>query len=442
MKKILVVLCALFICAGMWAQTTCPGCSIDIDADATVHNGVAPGDPAGYIDPGTGKLDVSGMAAGSLLCFNVSLTNFDFNLAGYQFQINFPANVVAFSEVAGDWNAGTGAVVVPGPVMPAAATQSLPSDDMGVLIAPTNLQNREGKFEIGELITDPGMRPAGSPGTPNAGGVIARIWIEWNPTGLATCTSGNETIRIPIGASFVDRSDDLFANDNAERVTVGNAEISVAIGDPGAFIRSNFNNDANRDSLDALGSALCALNGQASCTGWTGATANEFLQVFDYNCDGFVNSLDALPLARLCLNLQNRTASKKADYFSVSEAGVLNIDYENRIGAMASSTILLEGLKVGAPSISEAASEAGWALVHERRNGSLQYILLNLKGQNLQIPTVRFEYEPIANNAQMAIVGTANQTADFNEFKYVPQLLADNNQVRPARETFKENHKK
>lgn len=431
MRK-LAILLVLCFSAAIWAQTTCAGCTVSITPDATVHNGAAPGDPAGYID-GNGKLDTTGMSGGDLICFDISLENFDFNLAGFQFEVNYPAFLTALSTNAADWNAGTGAVLVAGDVMPSGFLQNLPADNAGNLLAATSLQNGEGKFQVGVLVTDPSQRPQGSVGTPNAGGIVLKAWFTLNKT--ATCNSSEEGPYVKIGSSFSGPADDLFADDNANRVTVGSANIEALFGDTTALLRADANGDDARNAVDALGAANCSLNGEGgSGCPFSGTTA-EFNQVFDYNCDGSVNAADALGNAKLALNLQNRTSFKNLEYMNFEESGLLTINYENRTGAMATATMMLSGIKVGAPAISQAAQDAGWVLIHERNSSTMQYILLNPgAGRNATIPTVSFEYKPVSKVGRIALAESFGQNADLTEFAYAPQMLTEDlgNNVRES----------
>jgi hypothetical protein len=416
MKKVLATLCLLFMSMVTWAQT-CAGCSVSLEADTVSGSGVMNGQ----------ILDLTGVAAGSTVCFDIVLENFDFNLAGYQFEVNYPAQLMKLSETDADWQAGTGFVAIPGSFITAANAgggfpyQQLPADSNGDLTAATAVQNGEGRKPLGVLLVDPAQRPAGSVGTPNAGGSIMKICFELNPSGLATCTSFEENFSINLSAVFNSPSDDIFANEAAERVTVGTSAITLTWQDTNAgFIRADGNKDGSRNSLDALVSALCALNGQANCTGWEADPAADFTQTFDYNCDGSVNALDALGNARMALGLQNRTATKNANYMAVDGSGSLTFDYENQKGAMAFSQISFDGVKVGAPTISAEAKQAGWNLFHVRNGSAMQIMAINLSGENMPYPAVSFTYESVSNNGRIGLVDTAHQTADLATFAYVP----------------------
>jgi len=422
MRK-LAILLVLCFSAAIWAQTTCSGCSVRFEPDATIHNGASAGDPAGFIDA-NGKLDTTGMSGGDLICFDVYLENFDFNLAGFQFEVNYPAFLTALSTDAADWNAGTGAVITAGAVMPDGFLQALPADNTGDLIAATTLQNGEGKFQVGVLVTDPGQRPAGSVGTPNAGGIILKVWFTLNKS--ATCNSSEEGPYIKMGTSFGGPADDLFADDSANRVTVSSSNIEALFGDTTAWLRADANGDNLRNAADALGAANCSLNGEGgSGCPFSGTTA-EFNQALDYNCDGSVNAADALGNAKLALGLQNRSSFKNLEYMNLNESGVVSMNYENRTGAMATATMMLSGVKVGAPTISKAAQDAGWVLLHERNSSAMQYILLNPgASKNTAIPTVSFDYKPLSKVGRIALAESFGQNADLAEFAYVPQMLTE-----------------
>jgi hypothetical protein len=422
MKKVLATLCLLFMGMVTWAQT-CGSCAVSLQADTVNGSGVLNGQ----------ILDLTGVVAGSTVCIDLVLEDFDFNLAGYQFQINYPSNLLALSTTDADWQNGTGFVAIPGEFMTtgngggAYPMQQLPADTGGSLTGATAVQNGEGRKPLGFLLTDPSQRPAGSSGTPNAGGSIAKICFELNPSGLATCTSFQESFSINLAAVFNGVSDDIFANENAERVVVGTSAITLVWQDTNAgFVRCDANKDGNRNQLDALAGALCSLNGQGSCAGWGGNTADEFRQSFDHNCDGNVNALDALPNARKCLGLQNRTSFKNANYMAVSEAGMMTLDYETQRGAMAFAEFQFDGVGVNAPFINEEAQKAGWNMFHLRDGNAMQIMVINLSGENKAYPAVHFNYEPVSKNARIGLMDTAHQTADLNTFAYVPVVNTQN----------------
>jgi hypothetical protein len=422
MKKVLATLCLLFMSMVTWAQT-CAGCSVSLEADTVTGSGVLNGE----------ILDLTGVAAGSTVCFDVVLENFDFNLAGYQFEVNFPSNLMRLSQSDADWQAGTGFVAIPGAFITSGnagggyPNQQLPADSNGDLTAATAVQNGEGRKPLGVLLVDPAQRPAGSVGTPNAGGSIMKICFELNPSGLATCTSLEEEFSINLAAVFNSPSDDIFANEAAERVVVGTSAISLVWQDTNAgFVRADANKDGVRNQIDALGAALCSLNGQANCASYAAGTADEFTQAFDHNCDGTANGVDALANARKCLGLQNRSATKNANYMAVDGNGSMIFDYENQKGAMAFVEISFDGVKITEPTISEEAKQAGWNLIHLRNGSAMQIMALNLSGENAAYPTVSFNYEPVSSNARIGLVDTAHQTSDLATFAYVPVINTQN----------------
>ncbi len=435
MKKIIAALMTLLFGVALYAQPTCASCTIRIEAAGDVHNGAAPGDPAGFID-GSGKLDVSGMAAGSLIYFDVILEDFDFNLAGYQYQINYPANLAMFSEDANDWINGTGAIVTVGAAIAGFPVQQLPATLTGDNAPATVSENSEGKKPVGVLLTDPLQRPQGSVATPNAGGVIMRMCLMLNPNNQTSCNSFAEPIRIRLVSSFSGPQDDIFANENAERVTVATGDIQVLFGDPSAPLRGDANNDGVRDFNDTLAVARCTLFGEASpnCN-WTPA-GRIFDIVFDYNCDGVVDFADTLGIARLSLGLQNRSAKARPDYATVAGSGVMVIDYAGQTGAMVGGSFETLALKVGAPYLDEAAQRNGWAIVHENVGGAIRYALFNAKAEgDMTIPKVKFSYETLEQEGRVALTDAFNQKNNLRSFSFQPQYYTEGVVIPNAKET-------
>jgi len=443
MKKALAILIALMACATAFGQT-CGTCSIRIEAAADVHNGAAPGDPAGFID-GSGKLDTSGMAAGSLLYFDVILEDFDFNLAGFQFQIGYPANMTMFSEDANDWINGTGAVVGAGAAIAALPIQQLPATQTGDNAPATNAENSVGQKPVGILFTDPLQRPQGSPGMPNAGGAIMRICLTLNPNNQMTCNSFEEPVQIRLVGSFNGPQDDIFANDNAERVTVSTSSIQVVFGDPSAPLRADSNNDNARDFNDTLAAARCSLFGEGDprCT-WTPG-GRDFDTVFDYNCDGVVDFSDTLGMARLTLGLQNRSGKTKPAFSSIAGNGVMSFDYTGQTGAMAAGSIETYGLKLGAPYINEVAQRQGWSIVHQLNGDVIDFAVINVKAdRDIAIPNVYLAFEPVKQDqpeGRAALVGAFNQKATGREFAFQPQLFIEGGVVPSVKQDLNEIHK-
>ena len=406
MKKTLFGICTLLFAVSIMATN-----NLSIEADASVHNGLAAGDPAGFIDI-NGKLDTSGMAAGSLICFNVLFENFDFTFAGYEFMIEYPSWLTSMSTTDADWEAETGATYKKGGFITSTAVQFLPASSDGSRTAAT-VSNPQGKVRIGMLWTDPNDRPAAG-----AGGVIGQVCFTLNPNLQLSCDSAEETVRIYL-TSNTNAEADIFANDSATRVVLGNpATISVKFGNPSKFIRGDFNKNLTRNAIDALGAALCCLNGQSNCTGWTANTADEFTQTFNYNCDGAANAIDALGMAKLCLGLQNRSASKQLETYDVTGKGAFVIDSEGTRGAQAFVAFKMQNIVVESISIDKEAEKAGWVLIDKSEDDHFMYTVLNFQGDAV-IPRVTMKYTT-NGEGQIAIAETAHQTYQFEEFKYTP----------------------
>jgi len=415
MKKTVLTFFITLLAVTLFAQT------ITIAPSASVHTGAAAGDPLGFID-GSGNLDISGMSNGDLVCFDIILADFDFNFAGYEFEINFPAYLVALSENAADWQAnagdGQGATYLKGSFI-SGSVQFLPADANGDRVAATTLENLEGKKRIGMLWTVAGDRPIGSAGTPNAGGTIGTVCFTLNKA--ADCNSTEEVVMIKMSTNY-STDEDIFANDAAEREFISATNISGTFGDPSVnFKRADFNKDTNRDSLDALGAALCALNGQANCTGWESDSVADYTQALDYNCSGAVDAQDALGLARLCLGLQNRTSFKSLEYYATGKAGMLVIDNEGLSASHQFVGFKVNNLHIESIGIDQSAIDAGWALIDKREGDTFMYSVMNFRG-DAQLPTVRINYKSSGEQGQIAVVETIHQTADLAEFQYSPSI--------------------
>jgi len=415
MKKLIALAAALMLTAAAWAGAT----ELLIEADAATHNGGAAGDPAGFID-GSGNLDVSGMAAGSTLKFNIILNDPDFTMGGYQFEIHYPSVLTALSENDADWDGNTGFIYMPGAYI-TGNFQMLPANNLGERTAGT-VDNPAGKVTVGLIWTVPGDRPG-----PDAGGVIGQLCIEWNPSAVATCTSATESIRVVAGT-------EIFADDSASAAYSLASTIGVNFGDPSARVRADFNGDGNRTAGDALGAARCCLfgSGNAACNGgaidWDSVPVAEFTQTFDFNCSGSVTAADALGAARLALGLVNRNAGKKLDYLAVSEGGEISFEYAKNQGAMVSATVVTSGMNIKDVYLDESAKKAGWALIHSVEAGALSYILMNPgTATDISFPAVKMAYDLTGKEGRIGVVQTLNQKTDYSEFAAAPKvyLLGD-----------------
>lgn len=389
--------------------------ALTIAPDATTHNGAAAGAAEGFIDA-MGNLDVSGMAAGSTLKFNISLADPDFTIGGYQFQINYPSSLSALSENDSDWDNNTGAIYLPGGYI-TGSFQMLPATNLGARTAGT-VDNAAGRVTVGLIWTVPGDRPGN-----DVGGVIGQLCLTLNPSAVATCTSQSEPVSIVAGT-------EIFADENAASAFTLGANVSVNFGDPSARVRSDFNGDGNRSAADALGAARAALFGRcnAQVTGgavdWCNLPEAEFIQTFDFNCNGSVTAADALGCARLALGIANRRSSlKTADFMAVTEDGEISFEYAKSVGAMVTASVRVDGMEISGLSISEEAKKAGWTLLHTIEGGVVSYGLMNPgTTSDLPFPAVNMSYKLTGKEGRIGVLGTLNQKTNYAEFAASPKL--------------------
>jgi hypothetical protein len=420
---------ALFLLLAAVGLTAFAQVSIKIVPAADVHNGAAAGDPAGFINEVDNKLDVTGMAKDDMLVFDIILENFEFNLAGYEYKINFPSQLTKMSVTDTDWNTGVGAVYKAAGLTAAGSTQFLPADQNGDLTADT-VDNGEGTVRVGMLWTNPDDRPLGSVGTPNAGGVIGRVAFMYNRNG---CDSSHETISVYLTSSGSATDADIFADHAALRQVVASSSVTVAVGNTSSRLRGDFNKNGSRTPGDALGAARCALYGQANCTGWTGDTAAQFKQGFDFNCSDSVTPGDALGMARLCLGLQNRTASKNA--FNVALDGQPTSMVIKNNALMASQqvvTLKLNNVKVTGFAIDQEAQKAGWTILEKIGGEFAQYMLLHPEYVDARIPEVTMTLQS-GDKAELQVYDVFTQSTDYQTLQDSLQIDTPTSLEKPVK---------
>lgn len=437
MKKILMLLLCLTALYA-WAAN-----EITIVPDATVHNGGAAGDPAGFID-GSGKLDISGMTGASeLLVFDVVISNLDFTLAGYEFKIDYPVNLTMLSTTAADWQNGTGAIYSAAGYTASGAVQWLPADGNGDRTAGT-VDNINGIVRVGMLWTNAGDRPVGD----GLGGdvMIGKISFLFDATN-ATCTSGEEQIEITVTSadpSIVPEAD-IFADDSANRVVVGSVPAVVMFGDPSANVRADGNNDGSRSPADLLIAANCSIFGNnpahPNCSvsgGWDWSTDPKFIQTFDYNCDGVVSPADLLGNARLTIGVGNRTSFKTLDHYTVdAQNGALSIKYDQTRGLMSHVLFKYQGLQIAEPTISEKAIQEGWTLIYDLGPETLSYAIFNMSMVETAIPEVTIQYKG-RTGGKIAVADTMTQAGNL-EFLSIQPKIEDNSRLERPEKPIKQN---
>jgi len=431
MKKVLLIMLTLASTL-VWAAN-----EITIVPSAVVHNGAAAGDAAGFID-GNGKLDLTGMAPGSYLVFDVIMTDLDFTLAGYEFKFDFPVNLTMLSTTEAEWETGwpagspVAATYVANGLTASGATQFLPANADGTLNAAT-VDNINGNFRVGMLWTDAADRPGATAG----GSAIGQIAFLWD--GSATCSSSEEKVEVTITSAdptLVPEAD-IFANDAATRVVVGSANVNVLFGNTTSWLRADGDHSDSRSPGDLLINASCSLFGS------TNATCNavhdwendpQFAQVFDYNCDGNVTPADLLGNARLALGAGNRTSFKNIDYYNVTaEESALTVSFNKQTAAMSFVNFAYDGMKLSAPSISEEAQQQGWTLIFDLGTDTLRYAVFNATLTKSVIPTVTINYES-KNAGRIAVLDTMTQSSDLS-FLDIQPVIEDGKMVSAVKPT-------
>jgi hypothetical protein len=372
-------------------------------------------------------IDLSQLTAGDLVCFDISFADFDFNLAGFEFELDYPPYLTSMSTSDGDWQTGTGAVFRAGSFI-TGSTQFLPANETGDRTAGT-VANGRGVVRVGMLWTNPNDRPTGSAGTLNTGGVIGSVCFVYNPNSAANCSSLLESVRVVLGTS-AGANNDIFANDSAEREAVvtstprdahNRAGVAAYIGNASSLLRGDASKNGVRSASDALECLKCTLLGKSRCT-WSADDANQYANVFDYDCSGAVGAADALGLLKLTLNVGNRAAGKNASYYSISSEKGSFVATSDLVASMASVTYSFEGVELLEPTISDADKKDGWFLVHESTDRALQYILANVRQDMVKVPNVTINYKNAASNARIAILSTEHQLFDLSPVQYAPLI--------------------
>jgi hypothetical protein len=382
--------------------------------------------------------DVTSLGAGERMCFDISLTNIEFTLAGWEFLIYFPANSLCLSENTADWNNGDPsglAVFTPGPLFQASSVQ-LPSDENANRTV-TTLNNGQGTIRVGHLFTDQAARPVGSEGTPHAGGVLGTVCFDvescgagGTPLGGAECVGNLHSVRV-VASPVNTANADIFADENAQRVSVvssapvdafGLTGLPAYFGNPG---KTSFKGDGNHDNLvgaaDALNNAICSLLGQAGQGCNSSGTGQDFIDVLDSNCSGAVDAGDALRNVMMALTLSSRDSFKKADGLSLKqENGTFLVDAGKQVAASSIVRLDLNGISV--KSMDLVGDSDGWMFVKENFGDHMNYALIRVNPKMATIPTVRVAYERVGGEGVVSFGETLHQEYSQREIDFTPVL--------------------
>jgi hypothetical protein len=393
-------------------------------------------------------IDVSALTPGDLVTYEIYLENIEFNLAGWEFRIQFPADRLCLSETVADWNAPSTslAVFTPGPLL-AMDHQGLPADVNGDITIET-LDNGSAEIRIGGVWEVAASRPMGSPGTPNAGGLLGTIAFEYNCPGVSPdCYSQIESVRCFLTENETVGSD-IFADDSATRVAVVSGPQVDAIGYTGVagyFGSSTFsdgggsvvkwadgNGDGVLNALDSLTNVICSIFSgmdpgcvDGGATPWLSNNADDYRRTFDSNCDGSVNAVDALRNLQGSLLLSARDNFKRAEYRKLSaDRGVMNIQPSGARAAMSHVQIALRGVQAYNVRISPADQERGWLLASKTNGEVLGYTLVNVVNpEMIEVPVVSFDYQRTNAKGSVAILETLHMKYDQSIVNFTPSLM-------------------
>ena len=383
----------------------------------------SPGMPVTNIN-GVPAIDLSQIPTGSLVSYDIWFKSVDFDFAACEFKIYYPFSLFSLSDEDSHWVNNAGAVFAPGPLFADALV--LPIDDTGNRIAP-NVAINPFSVRVGLVFTNGLARWRGSPQNPHPGGMLGTIRFYYN--GTATCTSLIESVQVLLSPNYTANHYDYFSDSAGNRVPiVSTAPVDIHglegepgyLGQSGKNIRADANRDGVRGASDALTAAMCALNGQDACAGgiWTGIDQAEYLQTFDYNCDGSVGAADALGLAKLALGMRERSSATSMAV-SLSSGNVTLSTTEN--GVLAITRLQLEGLDYQAPVF--VNDELGWTLLYESNGPFLDIMVVRTDNADGPVPTVQIPFQRTARTAGTVLLHQgATQTSSQNPIFWEPTL--------------------
>ena len=330
---------------------------------------------------GVQVVDLRAIQPGSLISFDIRLEDIDFDFAGADFLIYKPDFLIGTSPNDLDWQKGWGAVFVAGPDLEGKVMR-LPANGLGTAVAPNPFRLR-----LGLVFNNPQFRWQVSPGQRHPGGLLGRISFTYD--GGPTCTSRLESIQILLVHDPATNANyDVFADGRGDRVALvdetpvdiyGLVGLPVYFGNPDKYLRGDADLNGIRNSLDALPAALCAMNGpnDPGCN-WTGS-ADVFAQIFDFNCNGEVNVLDALGLARIGLG------SRKTDIIA---RGVINGNRVLAANAREASLLFfsLQGQSLGREPF-RLEQDRGWHMISEPGADGVDVLLIH-PGGDAPLPAI------------------------------------------------------
>lgn len=351
----------------------------------------------GYVDAKT--IDVASVGADEEIIIELWLNNLDFELAGFEGEIQFPTWLVQIDTAnpATAYNS------------PLTATQHLPADATGTQTA-TTFRNSEGYARIGGVVTDPDERE--STGNQQLATLRLRLGRDYNSTGSAvsSCTSVEEVIKF-LACSTGASNCHIIADDSASSVTVNYtaADLEIALIDSGTTIIKGDANASGTFTTQDVGSALqCIIFGDtetnANCP-INDDDADEWLRRLDVNCSGAATPQDIGPLVRRAVGLNNRPSTKNLSFNAVDGEGSFELPGGDSAAYVVGVTLAAQGkVQFGTPELSKEGIEDGWQVISKNLPGtnSFKYILFHMGKGDLPVPSIHVPYKA-AGQAQVAI---------------------------------------
>jgi hypothetical protein len=420
MKKMLFCLAALGLFLPAMAQ----------DLSLRVMSG-SPGE----VDAKT--IDVATLTAGDAFVLEVVLENLNFTLAGAEFEVKFPAwLVLARVDLVNDPTPANWPFDVDEASLGTSAVQRLPSDGAGDNTAAT-FDNPNGIERVGFVITEPADRPtSGDVVLAKLRFAVGRDYNE-SPVSartLDTCISATSSIQLTACNSGAPECQ-ILADENANAVAAvfTGPDVTVAVNNTDTtLVKGDGNNTGTVDSFDLLANIRCVIFGQdpVNCSALSALTTDEFEQIMDCNCDGAVNSFDLLPCikkaAGVILRRNVNDNNKRGTFYSLSDAGMLQVDNGARMAAVSIIELGITG-RVDFDrelQLSKAAQDNGWGVVADfiPESNSYKIALFNTKAMDAPLPDLTIPYMVQGGRAQIQVIAVDSYKANNEQVPFVPAL--------------------
>jgi len=346
------------------------------------------GMPVTIID-GVEAIDVRTIMPGDLLSYDVKFEHINFTFSGAEFLVLYDAFLTGISTDDNDWAKGQGAVFVFSPI------QNTHTPIIQFPIGPNGITNsskvRNSDFRTGFLFENPDDYWIGTPGNLHPGGLLGKIYIQYNPNHGSYCSSRLEDFQIFISPSGLSPNSDYFSDAKGERVAIIASSISDIhgrgfgypgyYGDPSKQLRADADQDGHRSPADLSLVANCVLFGQScsECEGWGTKPSDEFKQVFDFNCDGHVDPADLLGCATLVLGLRLPNTPLKQRQQTLNKFG---FKQDGSIALFGELQVPNSGIRMNLSLL------RGWRLIHKNNAAHITFLLLKKQEDASAIPNL------------------------------------------------------